>query len=89
MGNETGDYTDAVAVLSEMEERYSGSNIPHALRSTLLITVENGKDEARRNYDAAYEQFREAERKITGSDDTTYFRQVESLINELLVKGWL
>ena len=86
---ELGDYDRAEGTLSQMQEQYLNSYLPHALRSMMLIAIENSKPEGQRNFQAAYQEYRIAESMIVGTDDTTYFQQLESLIDELREQGWL
>jgi serine/threonine-protein kinase len=86
---ELGDYSGAEETLTRMKEHYAGSYTPHALRCMLLITIENNKAEAARNYDTAYQEYENAKTLLKSSDDATYLQQVETLIKELQTQGWL
>ena len=82
-------YEDAENILFEMKERYPNSYIAYALRSMLLITLESNKLESERNYTAAYEEYKLAESMLRSGDDSTYFQQLESIIQSLISNGWL
>lgn len=63
--------------------------MPHALRAMMLITIENGKKQSARNYTQAKSEYEVAKQMVQSSDDTTYFQQLESLIERLQKEGWL
>ncbi len=84
-----GLYEQARDVLMQYEEAYPNSYVPHALRAMLEITLENEKSQSERDYTAAYEQYLLAGEKRTGSDDLSYYQQLESLILQLQENGWL
>ena len=86
---EQGDYTAAEEALEEYETAFPNDYIPHALRTVLLITIENEKAQGSRNYQTARAEFEIAGSMINSSDDTTYYRQAESLIEQLQENGWL
>ena len=86
---ELGDYNAAEKELKEYETAFPNDYIPHALRTILLITIENEKAQGARNYHAAQTEFGVAGDMITGSDDITYYQQAESLIKQLQENGWL
>ena len=86
---EQGDYTAAEQALKEYEAAFPQDYIPHALRTMLLITIESEKAQGARNYQAAQAEFEVAGNMMTSSDDTTYYRQAESLMEQLRTNGWL
>ena len=55
----------------------------------MLISEENRKEAASRDYLAAYEQYEAVGKKLRSSDDTSYYKQLESLIGSLKQNGWL
>lgn len=55
----------------------------------MLITIENGKEQQQRDYKAALEEYETAGNKIRSSDETTYYQQLGSLIENLKENGWL
>ena len=54
-----------------------------------MITIENEKAQGSRNYQTAQAEFEIAGDMITSSDDTTYYQQAESLMDQLQENGWL
>ena len=84
-----GDYSAAEAVLSQMEQAYPTLYTPHALRATLYIMEENQKDQSRRDYTAAYQEYETARSLVTAEDETTYLQQLEGLIDQLRSGGWI
>ena len=63
--------------------------MPHALRGMLLVTVENEKPQASRDYTPVLEEYETAGRMLRSSDETTYYQQLGSLIESLRRNGWL
>lgn len=86
---EMKDYDRAEEVLEKFEQVYPDNYMPNALRSIMLITIENLKPQDERDYSDAYDEYETAGGKIRSSDDTTYYQQLESLISELQRGGWL
>ena len=86
---EQGDYEAAEQALKDYEVAFPSDYIPHALRTVLLITVENGKEQGERDYRRAQEEFTVAGEMIISSDDATYYQQAESLMEQLEEQGWL
>ena len=85
-----GQYTNASQVLDRMEETYPNSYVPHALRATLYILIENTKAQDQRNYAPAVTEYEQAVALAGGSDtDTTYLQQLEGLMAQLRSGGWL
>ena len=75
--------------MKDYENAFPNDYTPHALRTMLLITIENEKSQGARNYQPAQEEFEVAGSMLTSSDDTTYYQQAESLIEQLKENGWL
>lgn len=86
---ELNDYEAAEIALQRYETAFVNDYTPHALRSMLLITQENNKPQNDRNYNAAYKEYEQAKALLQSSDDTAYFQQVESLVNQLKAENWL
>lgn len=86
---EQRDYGKAEDALGAYEKAYPDSYMPHALRGMMLIAVENGKGEEQRDFSAALAEYETAGDMIRGSDDTTYYQQLGSLIESLRQNGWL
>lgn len=86
---ELHDYQAAERALSDYENRFPNSYMPYALRSMMLITIENGKEQANRDYSAAKAEYDRAGQLLRSEDDTTYYQQLESLIYQLEREGWL
>lgn len=83
------DYDSAAKALDDYENFSPDSYVPHALRSMMYITIENAKPQTNRNYERAVLEYEVAEKLIKKSDDTTYYQQLKSLINQLKNKGWI
>lgn len=86
---ELTDYDKAEQALTDYESIYPDAYMPHALRGMMLITIENGKEQQQRDYKAALEEYETAGNKIRSSDETTYYQQLGSLIENLKENGWL
>lgn len=86
---ELQDYDSAEQILLDYEQVYPNSYTPHALRATMLIMLENEKDQLERDYNNAYEEYLTAESKLQSNDDSTYYQQVKSLIDTLFDQAWL
>ncbi|MBE6961242.1 MAG: tetratricopeptide repeat protein [Ruminococcaceae bacterium] len=86
---EMKDYTQAEQALTDYEQMFPQDYMPHALRGMLLITIENQKEQEQRNYSPVLEQYEIAGSKIRSSDETTYYQQLGSLIENLKKNGWL
>ena len=86
---EMGNYEETANVLDRMEAAFPKSYVPHALRGILYITMENGKSEGDRNYQAALDCYNQATDLLTSSDDTSYYQQLENLIQQLRDGNWL
>ena len=86
---EQGDYQAAEQALAAYEAAFPRDYVPHALRSVLLIAVEDRKDPSEREYQRALEEFETAGKKMTGADDSSYYQQAASLIRQLEEGGWL
>ena len=86
---ELKDYEKAEQALSGYEEMFPNDYMPHALRGMMLITIENQKPQEERNYAPAQAEYEAAGKKIHSSDETTYYQQLESLIENLKRNGWL
>lgn len=84
-----GDFAGAESVLDSMESAYPDRYTPNALRATLWIMEENGKDQEERDYRPAYEQYEIALEKVKSGDETTQLQQLESLIEQLREGNWL
>ena len=84
-----GDYDGALTVLGQMERAYPKDYTPHALRATLLIMLENQKENAERDYTAAYAEYETACGLVTAGEDTAQLEQLEGLIAQLKSGGWL
>lgn len=82
-------YEDAEAALQRYEEAFPDSYMPHALRGMMLITIENNKSQSQRNYAAAVKEYEAAGSMLRSDDDTTYYQQLGSLIDNLHSGGWL
>ena len=82
-------YDKAEEALTVYQEMFPDNYMPHALRGMMLITVENQKPQAQRNYSAALAEYETAGGMIRSSDDTTYYQQLGSLIDSLKQNGWL
>lgn len=86
---ELEDYERAENALDDYETAFPYDYMPHALRGMMLITIENGKKQDVRNYSAAIAEYEKAGELIRGSDDATYYQQLESLVNQLREAGWM
>lgn len=86
---ELKDYDKAEQALTDYEEMFPEDYMPHALRGMMLITIENGKPQGSRNYRPALAEYETAGSMIRSSDDTTYYQQLGSLIENLRGNGWL
>ena len=82
-------FDDAELALKDYEAAFPEAYMPHALRSMMLITIENEKSQSARNYTVARKEYEIAGSMIRSSDDATYYQQLESLIQQLKNKGWL
>lgn len=86
---EQKDYTRAEQVLQSYEAMFPEDYMPHALRGMMLITVENEKPQTDRDYHPAKAEYETAGKMIRSSDETTYYQQLGSLIQDLEKNGWL
>ena len=86
---ELEDYEQAGNALDNYETVFPYDYMPHALRGMMLITIENLKKQDARNYTTAIAEYEKAGELIRGSDDATYYQQLESLINQLEKAGWI
>ena len=86
---ELEDYDRAEQALAAYEAKFPEDYMPHALRGMLLVTVENEKPQAGRDYTPALEEYETAGRMLRSSDETTYYQQLGSLIESLRRNGWL
>lgn len=82
-------YDDAEQALLDYEAAFPKDYMPHALRGMMLITIENQKSQSVRDYTAAKQEYEIAGSMIRGSDDATYYQQLESLIQQLEDENWL
>ena len=82
-------YQRAEQALTDYQQIFPDRYTPHALRSILLITLENQKSQDDRDYSQAVSEYELAGTLIKSSDDTTYYQQLEALINSLRTNGWL
>ena len=82
-------YDRAEQALTNYQQIFPDQYTPHALRSILLITLENQKPQSDRDYSQAVSEYELAGTLIKSSDDTTYYQQLETLINTLRANGWL
>lgn len=80
-------YEEAMEILQKYETGFPDSYVPHALRGMLLIQMENGKEN--RDYSEAEVQYQTAEMKLRGTDDKTYYQQLQALMEQLEQDGWL
>ena len=83
------EYEKADHALKDYEIAFPNDYMPHAFRGMMLITIENEKSQSSRDYLAAYDEYEIAGQMIRGSDDATYYQQLESLIQQLKNEGWL
>lgn len=86
---ELKNYEKAEQALTTYGEMFPDDYMPHALRGMMLITIENGKPQSARNYKSALAEYETAGDLIRSSDDTTYYQQLGSLIDELKKNRWL
>ena len=86
---EQGKYDKAEQALLDYETAFPDDYMPHALRGMMLITIENGKPQSSRNYRAAEAEYETAGSMLRSSDNTTYYQQLGSLIENLKKNGWL
>lgn len=86
---ELGDYSKAEQALVDYEAAFPDDYMPHALRGMMLITIENQKAQTSRNYRHAQQAYEQAGDMLRSSDDTTYYQQLGSLIDDLKKNGWL
>lgn len=86
---ELKDYAKAEQALTAYEEMFPEDYMPHALRGMMLITIENAKPQSSRNYRPALAEYETAGSMIRSSDETTYYQQLGSLIENLRRNGWL
>ena len=86
---EQKDYGRAEEALAAYEQMFPDDYMPHALRGMMLITIENGKTQSQRNYQPAREEYDLAGQMLRSSDETTYYQQLGSLIQNLEKNGWL
>lgn len=86
---ELKDYAKAEQALTAYEEMFPEDYMPHALRGMMLITIENAKPQTNRNYRPALAEYETAGSMIRSSDETTYYQQLGSLIEDLKRNGWL
>jgi len=86
---ELKDYAKAEQALTAYEEMFPEDYMPHALRGMMLITIENAKPQSSRNYRHALAEYETAGSMIRSSDETTYYQQLGSLIENLRRNGWL
>ena len=86
---EQGEYDLAEQALQDYEAAFPQDYMPHALRGMLLITLENEKPQAQRDYSQALAEYETAGGLIRGEDDATYYQQLGSLIQQIYDNGWL
>jgi len=86
---EMEDYEAAGKALDEYEAMFPADHMPNALRGMLFITIENGKDAEQRDYSAALSEYEAAGSKLGSSDESMYYQQLGSLIDNLRSGGWL
>ena len=86
---EMEEYDHAEKVLEDFESMFPDSYLPHAFRGMLLITIENEKDQDSRDYSKAVDEYEVAGGMIRDSDDTTYYQQLGTLIENLKSNGWI
>lgn len=84
-----GDYTAAGQALDDYQTMYPQDYMPHALRGMLLITMENQKEQSVRDYRQVLSEYETAGQLIRSEDETTYYQQLGSLIDQLRSNGWL
>ena len=86
---EQGKYDKAEQALQDYEAMFPDDYMPHALRGMMLITIENQKPQSGRDYRAAQAEYETAGAMLRSSDNTTYYQQLGSLIEDLKKNGWL
>lgn len=86
---ELKDYDQAEQALADYETMFPEDYMPHALRGMMLITIENEKPQNARNYKPAQVEYETAGGMVRDSDETTYYQQLGSLIENLKRNGWL
>lgn len=86
---EMKDYGRAEQTLANYEVAFPEDYMPHALRGMMLITIENEKSQSMRDYGPARVEYETAGTMLRSFDDTTYYQQLESLIQNLQKNGWL
>lgn len=86
---EQEDYISAERSLQAYEKAFPNDYLPHALRGMMLITVENKKPQNQRDYHTAQVEYEKAGNMLRSSDETTYYQQLGSLIENLKRNGWL
>ena len=79
----------AEQALADYEAAFPDDYMPHALRGMMLITIENQKPQSGRDYRAAQAEYETAGAMLRSSDNTTYYQQLGSLIEDLKKNGWL
>ena len=82
-------YGDAEEVLQRYEAAFPQDHMPHALRGMMLITIENSKAQSQRDYSKAVKEYEIAGTMLRSSDDTTYYQQLGSLLDQLREGGWM
>ncbi len=86
---ELGSYDKAEQALADYEDVFPEDYMPHALRGMMLITIENQKPQSSRNYRPAVKEYETAGEMLRSSDNTTYYQQLGSLVDNLKKNGWL
>lgn len=86
---EMKDFEAAGKALDDYEAMFPADHMPNALRGMLLITIENAKAADERDYSAALAEYEAAGDKLGSSDESTYYQQLGSLIENLRSGGWL
>ena len=86
---ELKNFDKAEQALAAYEKMFPESHMPHALRGMMLITIENEKPQTSRDYRPALNEYEVAGSMIRSSDETTYYQQLGSLIENLRRNGWL
>ena len=86
---EMEDFYKAENALAAFEEVFPNNYMPHALWGTMLITIENKKEQDQRDFSAAFTEYETAGNMIRSSDETTYYQQLGTLIDSLRQNGWL
>lgn len=86
---EMKDYVNAEKILEQYQNVFVKDYMPHALHAILLISIESEKEQADRDYTKAVEAYEMAGQLIRNQDDTTYYQQLETLIEQLRSGGWI